>query len=131
MNIGSSDGSVIDLSGDNDDPDGGVYPVKQESVVIEEAPDDEDGDVAPLLVCGSDNDNSDNEDDDSSPTGRGHRLRVATKNYTPSHSNKTYGESHVETSMDSAYLNQQQAQGVHGGGKHPPGDDSSWVWDTA
>ena len=29
VNIGISDGSVIDLSGDNDEPDGGVYPVKQ------------------------------------------------------------------------------------------------------
>ena len=36
VNIGSSDGSVIDLSGDNDEPDGGVYPVKQESLIIEE-----------------------------------------------------------------------------------------------
>ena len=82
-----------------------MYPVNQESVIIEEAPDD-----APSLVCGSDSDNSDDEDDDSSPKGRGHRVRVATKNYTPLHNNKTYGESHVETSMDSAYLNQQQAQ---------------------
>ena len=30
VNIGSSDGSVIDLSGDDDKPDGGVYPIKQE-----------------------------------------------------------------------------------------------------
>ena len=29
VDIGSSDGSVIDLSGDNDKPDGGVYHVKQ------------------------------------------------------------------------------------------------------
>ena len=119
VNIGSSNGSVIDLSGDDDEPDGRVYPVKQESVIIEEAPDDKEGDDAPSLVCGSDSDNSDDEDDDSSPTGRGHRVRVATKNYTPSHNNKTYGESHVETSMDSEYLKQQQAQGVHGGVKHP------------
>ena len=105
MNIGRSDGSVIDLSGDNAEPDGRVYPAKQESVIIEEAPDD-----APSLVCGSDSNNSDNEDDNPSPTGLGHRARVATKNYTPSHNNKTYGESHVETSMDSVYLNQQQAQ---------------------
>ena len=35
VNIGISDGSVIDLSGDNDEPDGGVYPVNQESVIIE------------------------------------------------------------------------------------------------
>ena len=34
VNIGSSDGSVIDLSGDDDKPDGGVYPVKQEPVII-------------------------------------------------------------------------------------------------
>ena len=34
VNIGSSDGSVIDLSGDNDKPGGGVYPGKQESVII-------------------------------------------------------------------------------------------------
>ena len=47
-------------------------------------------------------------------------MKVATKNYTPSHNNKTYEESHVETSMDSVYLNQQQAQGVHGGEKHSP-----------
>ena len=82
VNIGSSDGSVIDLSGDDDKPDGGVYPVKQELVIIEEAPDD-----APSLVCGSDRDNSDDEDDDSSLIGRGHHVRVATKNYTPSHNN--------------------------------------------
>ena len=50
-------------------------------------------------------------------------MRVATKNYTPSHNNKTYRESHVETSMDSAYLNQQQAQVVHGGRKHPLVDE--------
>ena len=69
VNIGSSDGSVIDLSGDNDKPDGGVYPVKKESVIIEEEPDDEEGDGAPSLICGSDSDNSDDEDDDSSPIG--------------------------------------------------------------
>ena len=28
-------------------------------------------------------------------------MRVAPKNYTPSHNNKTNGESHVDTSMDS------------------------------
>ena len=78
MNIGSSDGSFIDLSGDNDKPDGGVYPVKQELVIIEGAPDDEEGDNAPSLVCGSDSNNSDNEDDNPSPTGLGHRARVAT-----------------------------------------------------
>ena len=65
VNIGSSDGSVIDPSGDNDEPDGGVYPIKQESVIIEEAPDDGEGDDAPSLVCGSDSNNSDDEDDDS------------------------------------------------------------------
>ena len=101
VDIGSSDGSVIDLRGDNDEPDGGVYHVKQELVIIKEASDDEEGDDAPSLVYGSDSDSSDNEDDNPSPTGRGHRVRVATKNYTPSHNNKTYGESHVETSMDS------------------------------
>ena len=84
MNIYSNDESVIDLSGDDDEPDEGVYPVKQESAIIEETPDD-----APSLVCGSDSDNSDNEDDNPSPTGRGHRVRVATKKYTPSHNNKT------------------------------------------
>ena len=98
-----------------------MFPVKQESVIIEEAPDNEEGDDAPSLVCGSDSDNSDDEDDNSLPTGRGHRVIVATKNYTPSHNNKTYGESHVETSMDYAYLKQQQAQGGHGGKKAPPG----------
>ena len=113
--IGSSDGSVIDLSGDDDKPDGGVYPVKKESVIIEEATDDKEGDDAPSLVYGSDSDSSENENDDPSPTGRGHRVRVATKNYTPSHNNKTCGESHVETSTYSAYLNQQQVQGVRGG----------------
>ena len=98
-----------------------MYHVNQELVIIKEASDDKEGDDAPSLVYGSDSDSYDNEDDDPSPTGRGHRVRVAPKNYTPSHNNKTYGESHVETSMDSAYLNQQQAQGVHGGKKHPPG----------
>ena len=34
VNIDSSDRSVIDLSGENDKPDGGVYPVKQEPVII-------------------------------------------------------------------------------------------------
>ena len=34
VNIGSSDRSVIDLRGDNDKPDGGVYPVNQDSVII-------------------------------------------------------------------------------------------------
>ena len=29
VNIRSSDGSVIDLSGDDDEPDGGVYPVSK------------------------------------------------------------------------------------------------------
>ena len=96
VDIGSSDGSVIDLRGDNDEPDGGVYPVKQESVIIEEAPDE-----APSLVCGSDSDSSENEDDDPTPTGQGHRVRVAPKNYTPSHNNRSYGESHMDTSMDS------------------------------
>ena len=95
-----------------------MYPVKQESVIIEEAPDDKDGDDAPSLVYGSDSDSSDDEDDDPSPTGRGHRVRVSTKNYTPSHNNKTYGEYHVETIMDSAYLNQHQAQGVRGSLDH-------------
>ena len=71
MNIGSSDESVIDLSGDDGKPGGGVYPVKQESVIIEEAPDD-----AMSLVYRSDSPNSDDEDNDSSPTGRGHRVRV-------------------------------------------------------
>ena len=37
VDIGSSDGSVIDLSGNDDEPDGGVYHVKQESVIVEEA----------------------------------------------------------------------------------------------
>ena len=135
-------------------------------VIIKEASDDEEGDDAPSLVYGSNSDSSDNEDEDPSPTGRGHRVRLATKNYTPSHNNKTYGESHMETSMDSppalkscktgnssrgnnrvpvvsprcgnisrralnqfvinAYPNQQQAQGVRGGGKHPPvGEEES------
>ena len=40
VDIGSSDGSVIDLSGDDDKPDGGVYHVKKESVIIEETYDD-------------------------------------------------------------------------------------------
>ena len=87
--IGSSDGSVIDLRGDDDEPDGGVCHVKQESIIIKEASDDKEVD------------SSDNEDDNPSPTGRGHCVRVAPKNYTLSHNNQTYGESHVETSMDS------------------------------
>ena len=53
------------------------------------------------MFYGSDSDSSDNEDDNPSPTGRGHRVRVAPKNYTLSHNNQTYGESHVDTSMDS------------------------------
>ena len=101
MDIGSSDGSDIDFSGDYDKPDGGVYHVKQESVIIEESPDNEEGDDAPSLVYGSDSDSSDDVDYDPTPTGRGHRVIVAPKNYTPSHNNQTYGESHVETSMDS------------------------------
>ena len=101
MDIGNSDGSVINLSGNDDEPDGGVYHVKQESVIIEEASDNEEGDDAPSLVYGIDSDSSENENDDPSPTGRGHRVRVAPKNYTPLHNNKTYGESPVETSMDS------------------------------
>ena len=64
VDIGSSDGSVIDLRGDNDEPDGGVYHVKQESIIIKEASDDEEGDDAPSLVYGSNSDSSDNEDDD-------------------------------------------------------------------
>ena len=137
MNIGSSDGSVIDLSSDDDEPNGRVYPVKQELVIIEESSDDGEGDDALSLVYGSDSDNYDDEDDNSSQTERGNRVRIATKNYTPSHNNKTYRESHVETSMDSAYLNQQQAQGVDGGGNHPRSMKgsrtraSSWARDTA
>ena len=101
VDIGSSDGSVIDLRGDDDEPDGGVYHAKQESVIIKEEYENKEGDDAPSLVYGSDSDSSDNEDDDPSSTGRGHRVRVAPKNYTPSHKNQTYGESHVETSIDS------------------------------
>ena len=100
MDIGRSDGSVIDLSGDDGEPDGEVYHFNQEYVIIEEAFEDEEGDDAPSLVYGSDSDSSDNEDDDSLPTGQGHRVRVAPKNYTPSHNNQTYRESHVETSLD-------------------------------
>ena len=66
-----------------------MYHVKQESVIIKEAYDKEEGDDAPSLVYGSDRDSSDNEDDDPSQTGRGHRVKVAPKNYTPSHNNKT------------------------------------------
>ena len=91
VDIVSSDGSVIDLRGDDDEPDGGVYHVKQESVIIKEASNYEEGDDAPSLVYGSDRNSFDNEDDDPSPTGRGQRLRVAPKNYTPSHNNQTYG----------------------------------------
>ena len=101
VDIGSSDGSVIDLRGDHDDTDGGVYHVKQESVIIKEASGDEEGDDVPSLVYGSDSNSSDDEDDDPSPTGRGHCVIVAPKNYTPSHNNMTYRESHAETSMES------------------------------
>ena len=52
VDIGSSDGSVIYLRGDDDKPDGGVYHVKQELVIIKEASDDEQGDDAPSLVYG-------------------------------------------------------------------------------
>ena len=86
--IGSNDGSVIDLRGDDDDPDGGVYYIKQESVIINEVSDKEEGDDAPSLVYGSESDSSNNEDDDPSPSGRGHRVRVTPKNYTPSHNNR-------------------------------------------
>ena len=112
VDIGSSDGSVIDLSGDDDKPDGGVYHVKQESVIIEKAPDDEEGDYAPSLVYGSDSNSSDDEDDDPSPTGQGHRVIVATKNYTPSHNNQTYGDSHVETSTESPPASKSRKSGT-------------------
>ena len=64
VDIGNSDGSVIDLRGDDDEPDGGLYHVKQESVIIKEASDDEERDDAPSLVYGSDSNSSDNEDED-------------------------------------------------------------------
>ena len=41
VGIGSSDVSGIDLRGDDDDPDGGVYHFKQELVIIKEESDDE------------------------------------------------------------------------------------------
>ena len=78
-----------------------MYHFKQESVIIEEAFEDKEGDDAPSLVYGIDSDSSDDEDDDPPPTGQGHRVRVTPKNYTPSHNNQTYRESHVETSTDS------------------------------
>ena len=92
VDIGRSDGSVIDLSGDDGEPDGEVYHFKQESVIIEEAFEDKEGDDTPSLVYGSDSNSSDDEDDDSLPTGQGHRARVAPKKYTPSHNNQTYGD---------------------------------------
>ena len=86
VDISSSDGSVIDLSGDDDEPDVGVYHVKQEPVIIEETFNNKEGDDAPSLVYGNDSNSSDNEDDDPPPTGRGHRVRVTLKKYTPTHS---------------------------------------------
>ena len=69
VDIGSSDGSGIDLRGDDDEPDGGVYHVKQDLVIIKEVSDDVEGDDAPSLVYGSDSDSSDNEDDNPSLIG--------------------------------------------------------------
>ena len=47
VDIGRSDGSVIDLSGDDGEPDGEVYHFKQESVIIEKAFEEEEVFEAP------------------------------------------------------------------------------------